>query len=91
MKNYRKNDANTKVRIIKPILDDWNDCITDTWMVEKDQYCEGHVIVRRKAVGPGSKSSLHGNLAHELACICEAYDWCWAIYHDAEKGIHIML
>lgn len=91
MKNYKKNDASTKVRILKPILDDWNDCIHDNWIVEANKFDPNgkQVTIRRKAVGLGSHANIHGSLAHEISCICEAYEWVWAIYYDDKQGIYI--
>ena len=92
MKNYKKNDANTKVRILKPILDDWNDTINDNWIVEKMGDDGGHgVTIRRKVLGLRLHDNIHGSLAHDIACICEAYDWCWAIYYDDENGLHFSI
>ena len=89
MKNYKKNDATTKVRILKPILDDWNDTITDTWVVEKCEYNPRRVSIRRK-MESRKEYDIHGSLVHDIACICEAYDWCWAIYFG-EDGIEVRI
>jgi len=87
MKTFLKNDANTKVRILKPILDDWNDTIEDTWTITKDGD-GGRVTIHRT---DKQDRHLHGSLAMAIAGICEAYDWVWAIYHDEEMGLHVRI
>lgn len=90
MKNYLKYDANTKVRILKPILDDWNDTITDTWTIDTDKDRGRLTIHRKKKENPNLGGGIHGSMVHAIACICEAYDWVWAIYiEDGEIVVRV--
>ena len=92
MNNYKRNDATTKVRILKPILDDWNAVQDDTWVVEKSEYDpKRRVIIRRADRGAVIHENIHGSLAHDITCICEAYSWCWAIYFSATDGLYMSI
>lgn len=92
MKNYKKDDANTKVRILKPILDDWNEVQDDTWVVEKSQYNpKNRVTIRRSDRGVKLHENIHGSLVHDISCLCEAYSWCWAIYFDEKDGFYMSI
>ena len=84
MKYCKKRDASTKVRIIKPLLDDWNDIAHDDWIIEKGESPE-LVTIRRKTA---SSRSLHGCLIHDLSCVCEAYGWLLCVQYDEERGLY---
>lgn len=89
MKNYKKDDANTKVRILKPILDDWNDTINDCWKAYPSEHNKTICTIKRMVVR--DDKSLHGCLITDIAGICNAYDWTFGIYFSNEEGIHIQL
>ena len=92
MKHYKKQDATTKVRLLKPILDDWNDCQDDSWVVEKSDYDPSRrVIVRRADRGVKIHENIHGCLVHDISCLCEACEWCWAIYFDEKDGFYMSI
>ena len=96
MKNYKKNDATTKVRILKPILDDWNAIQGDNWVVERSQYGNKERVEIRRADRDAVRDaviheSIHGSLVHDISCLCEAYSWCWAIYFDPVMGFYMSI
>ena len=84
MKNYLKQDSATKIAILKPILNDWNECIKDNWIIEEDgRRC----VIRRET--PDANGHLHGSLLTDIMGICNAYRWTFAIYHDEERDLYI--
>ena len=92
MSTFRKNDATTKVRILKPILDDWNAVQGDTWVVEKSDYdSKRSVVIRRADRSVKLHENIHGSLAHDITCVCNAYSWCWAIYFSATDGLYMSI
>lgn len=91
MKNYMKQDSATKIAILKPLLNDWNECIEDNWTIEK--FNERSCTIRRASLEKGgvpmAHPSFHGSLLTDIAGICNAYRWTFAIYHDEEIGLYI--
>lgn len=83
-----KDDNTTKVRILKPILDHWNSVHEDNWTIVT--FSGGSCYVRRAVLKDGHlNDDIHGCLLTDIAGICNAYNWTWAVYHDQENGMYI--
>ena len=80
-----------KVNALLPILEDWNNVIHEDWQIEKDPYSEGSVNIYSFT----NRQNIHGLLLSDIARICNAYNWTWALYTrgiDLERtGIEIRI
>lgn len=84
----KKEDTKTKIRILKPILDDWNRVQTDCWEVAPT-LCKNIVEIRRAY--PADARGIHGILVTDIANICNAYEWTFSVHYDEVMGLRFQL
>lgn len=75
-----------KIRILKPIIDDWNRVHDGKWRVSPFYY--GMVNDTVEIYEAPGANHVHGILATYIGGVCNACGWTWAIYFDDEKGVY---
>lgn len=75
-----------KIRILKPIIDDWNRIHDGKWKVAPFYY--GTVNDTVEIFEEPGANHIHGMLVTDIAGVCNAYGWTWAIYFSDEKGVY---
>lgn len=79
-----------KIAALKPILDKWNEVHLDSWKIIIPPYASDGITIAREKPYDGISPNIHGCLVTDIAGICNAYGWCWAIYKDDENhGISV--
>lgn len=86
------NTQKRKIYALRPILDKWNKVQNDNWEIvpflSEGYRCDTCVIRERP---PKATSHIHGLLMTDIAGICNAYEWTWAVYPSLEHGIVVDL
>lgn len=81
----RTAEQKAKMSALKPIVERWNKCQQQTWKLTPYMgYSFLSDTVRLTA--PKDQNHAHGALVTEVAGVCNAYHWTWAIYID-ENGL----
>ncbi len=72
----------TKKAILKPIVDNWNECCEKHLDIEAVMgWCFESDTIRINT----DEDNFHGCILSEIAGICNAYHWSWAIYDNNGK------
>jgi len=79
-----------KTRALKPIIDSWNKVHEDCWKISRPGYECDTIILHRAKPYQGFYDNIHGCLVTDIAGICNAYSWSWAVYNDKDyNGINV--
>ena len=85
-KNKLSQTQKEKVRLLTPIVR----IHMEHWKVEPFISEAGTSNTVDVLLAPGA-DYMHGILVTDIAGICNAYGWTWAVYSDDEKGLHVSI